>query len=135
MPKLSTRSIKRLQVVHPKLRKVVEKAIVNCAVDFEVNDISYPLNEGTGYAHSVNLIVMVAGKGQFEIEIYDKICEAMKVAADELQVPISWGGAGDTDIRAFTVAPNSAQIAWIEQQLAELKRPVLEVYRFNFMGD
>lgn len=107
MFKLSTRSLSRLKGVHPDLVKVVHRAIQISTVDFAVLEglrtperqqelvkagASLTLKSRHLTGHAVDLGAMVDGKIRWDWPLYYKIAEAMKDAARDLKVPITWGG-------------------------------------------
>lgn len=120
--KLGTRSKLRLRNVHPKLRAVVERAIEITECDFTVLEglrtekrqkqlvasgasrtmKSYHLKQATGYAHAVDLGAWVGNHVRWDWPLYHKIAEAMKQAAKELDVPLTWGG----DWKSFKDGPH-----------------------------
>jgi len=120
---LSARSLKRLDQVHPDLRRVIQRAILKCRVDFTVLEgvrtperqrqlyaqgrtkpgpkvtwtltSRHVINPDTGYGHAVDL-------APFPIDWsdpakFDAIARAMFDAADELNIPIRWGADWDRD--------------------------------------
>lgn len=105
--KLSTRSLSRLQGVHPDLVKVVERAIEITAVDFMVTEglrtperqaellkagATQTKNSRHLTGHAVDVAAVVDGKVCWSFAPYGKIAQAMKQAAEELGVAIVWGG-------------------------------------------
>lgn len=120
--KLSARSRKNLEGVHPELVKVVERAIQITDVDFMVTEgvrsvarqkqlfnagASTTLNSRHLTGHAVDLAAWVAtapGKGEvrWDWPLYHRIAAAMKVAANELGVSIIWGG----DWKTFKDGPH-----------------------------
>ena len=107
MFKLSTRSLSRLKGVHPDLVKVVHRAIQISTVDFAVLEglrtperqqelvkagASLTLKSRHITGHAVDLGAMVDGKIRWDWPLYYKIAEAMKDAARDLKVSITWGG-------------------------------------------
>jgi len=117
---LGTRSRKNLEGVHPDLVNVVLLAIDRSPVDFGVicgvrtlkqqEDLyaqgrtkpgpivtwtmnsKHLIQEGTGFGHAVDLGAFVAGELRWDWPLYHKIADAMKSAAKELEVNITWGG-------------------------------------------
>ena len=120
--KLGQRSLDRLKGVHPDLVKVVERAIEITTVDFTVlegvraperqkilvdSGASQTLNSRhipgrDGFAKAVDLGAWVDGQVDWSWPLYHKIAKAMKTAAQELGVPIEWGG----DWRTFKDGPH-----------------------------
>ena len=110
--KLSRRSLRRLEGVHPDLRRVVRAAIKTTEVDFGVIEgvrslerqrelkasgasqtlRSRHLRGADGFGHAVDLSAFVGPRVSWEFPLYFKIAEAMRRAAAELEVPIRWGG-------------------------------------------
>ena len=107
MFKLSNKSQSILFGIHPDLRKVVERAIEITPVDFTVIDglrtkerqralvqkgASRTMNSRHLTGHAVDLAAWVNGAISWEWPHYHKIAAAMKQAAQELNIPIEWGG-------------------------------------------
>lgn len=104
---LGKRSKKRLEGVHPDLRKVVERAIEITEVDFTVLEglrtkkrqkklvrigASRTMNSRHLTGHAVDLGAWVDGTVDWSWPLYHKIADAMKDAAEELEVELEWGG-------------------------------------------
>lgn len=104
---LSARSLERLSGVHGDLCAVVRLAIKRTSVDFAVleglreearqkqlvaSGASQTFNSRHLTGHAVDLGAWVAGEIRWDWPLYDKIAEAVKAAADELDVPLEWGG-------------------------------------------
>ncbi len=104
---LSKLSQRRLQGVHPDLVKVVKRAIQITEVDFRVQEglrsvstqkkylaagKSQTMNSRHITGHAVDLVAMIGGRIQWELSLYFRIASAMSKAADELGIPIRWGG-------------------------------------------
>lgn len=107
MYKLSKRSRGKLSGVHPDLVAVVELAITTTEVDFAVIEgvrsldrqhqlynegASKTLNSRHLNGHAVDLMAWVNGEGSWDWQYYHKIAEAMKAAAEELNIDLEWGG-------------------------------------------
>ena len=107
MFKLSAKSLSRLEGVHPDLVKVVHRAIENSTVDFAILEglrtperqqqlvkagASLTLKSRHLTGHAVDLGAIVGGQVRWDWPLYYKISEAMKDAARDLKVPITWGG-------------------------------------------
>ena len=110
----SKRSLKNLQNVHPDLVKVVTAALQLSAVDFAVvegvRDLetqrkyvakgvsktmhSRHLLQPDGYGHAIDLYPYYDGSVQVEAPTSEwrKVAAAMKKAACDLGVSITWGG-------------------------------------------
>ncbi len=131
---LSTRSRAELKGVHPDLIAVVERAIVLTAQDFTVHDgvrtleqqkalvrsgASKTLNsrhlvKPDGYGHAVDLVPWIGGKPRWEWKPIYLIALAVRRAAVEQGVGLTWGGVWD---RRLTDLPETA--AGIEAAVKE----------------
>lgn len=110
--KLGTRSLERLEGVHPDLVKIVKRAIELTTVDFTVLEglrsvsrqrelvdkgASQTMNSRhikapNGYGHAVDLGAWIDGDVSWDWKYYHKIAEAVADAAKELRIPVEWGG-------------------------------------------
>lgn len=104
---LCARSCERLQGLHPDLVKVVERSIQITPIDFTVLEglrtkarqeqlfkagASWTMNSRHLTGHAVDLGAWLDNQVDWSWPLYDKIAQAMKQAADELDVSIIWGG-------------------------------------------
>jgi len=109
---LGINSQKNLDGVKPNLVEVVQRAIKITKVDFSVLDgvraieeqlefvrtgashtmRSYHLLQDDGFGHAVDLVPYIAGKSRWEMAPCCKIADAIRQAADELDVNVKWGG-------------------------------------------
>jgi peptidoglycan L-alanyl-D-glutamate endopeptidase CwlK len=109
--KLSSRSLDRMQGVHPDLVNVVLRAIKITEVDFGVTEgmrtiekqreyvargASKTMNSRHLTGHAVDLVAYVGGAVSWDWPHYHKIAAAMKSAAKEHGVAIVWGGDWST---------------------------------------
>ena len=107
MFQLSRRSLEKLTGVHPDLVAVVERAIEITRVDFTVlegrrsmdrqrelyeSGASKTMNSRHLTGHAVDLGAYVGGSVRWDWPLYNKIADAMTVAAQELNVDLEWGG-------------------------------------------
>lgn len=116
---LSERSLKNLEGVHPDLVRVVKTALKLSTVDFVVIEglrtverqkqlvaqgasttmNSRHLKAKNGFGHAVDIVPLLDTDGDGDKEIswhwphYDRIKEAMMLAASAEKVSIEWGGA------------------------------------------
>lgn len=122
--RLGRRSKQRLKGVHPDLVRVVKRAIEITEVDFTVLEgmrtlerqrelvnkgASKTMNSRHLTGHAVDLGAWVDGTISWDWPHYHKIADAMKQAAEELSVAISWGGDWD----GFPDGPHF-QLSWKE---------------------
>lgn len=115
--KLGSRSLQRLQGVHPDLVKVVKRAIEISPVDFTVTEglrtlerqkelfakgASKTMRSRHLTGHAVDISPLVGGKVSWDWKYYYPMADAMKQAAKELGVNIEWGG----DWKTFKDGPH-----------------------------
>lgn len=104
---LDDRSLKRLEGVHPDLIKVIQKAAEITTVDFIVTEglrslerqkkllaagASQTLKSRHLTGHAVDLAVKVDGEVRWDWPLYDKLAVIVKEAAEQVEVPLEWGG-------------------------------------------
>lgn len=104
---LGKRSRQRLEGVHPDLIRVVERAIELTPVDFTVLEglrtlerqrelyaagASMTMRSRHLTGHAVDLGAYVAGEVRWDWPLYHRMADALKAAAQELDIPIEWGG-------------------------------------------
>lgn len=113
--KLGTRSLQSLSGVHPDMVAVVKRAIEITGVDFTVIEGIRHINRQrellkAGKSTTMNsrhitghAVDMVPWPVDWEdLERFEIMSEAMKEAAEELDIPIVWGG----DWKSFYDAPH-----------------------------
>lgn len=104
----SERSLNNLAGVHPDLQAVTRRALELTEVDFTVIDgrrtkaeqremvrkgASRTMNSRHLTGHAIDFMALDAnGKGTWDWPYYVQVAEAFKQAADELGIPIVWGG-------------------------------------------
>lgn len=117
MFRLSTRSLANLHGVHPDLVAVVRLAIELTPVDFIVTEghrssqrqaalmqqgKTQTLNSRHLTGHAVDVAALVDGSVNWDMANYRQIAAAMKNAAQQLNIPIEWGG----DWKSFKDGPH-----------------------------
>ena len=113
--KLGTRSMQSLSGVHPDLVAVVKRAIEITGVDFTVIEgirsinrqrelykagKSTTMNSRHITGHAVDMVPYPVDWN--DLERFETMAKAMKLAAEELDIPIVWGG----DWKSFYDAPH-----------------------------
>jgi peptidoglycan L-alanyl-D-glutamate endopeptidase CwlK len=114
---LSSRSLSRLEGVHPDLVRVVKKAAAMSDLDFTVLEglrtvdrqkqlvkqgASKTLNSRHITGHAVDLAPLIDGKVSWDWPLYHRLAKIIKAAAADENVPITWGG----DWRTFKDGPH-----------------------------
>jgi peptidoglycan L-alanyl-D-glutamate endopeptidase CwlK len=104
---LSARSLANLEGVHPDLVRVVKLAITLTPIDFVVIEglrtkerqrqlvnagASRTMNSRHIIGQAVDLAAYVDGEIRWDWPLYPRIAVAMKAAAQELGVKMTWGG-------------------------------------------
>jgi len=112
---LGAKSIAELNGVHPKLISVVKRAIEISDQDFSVHDglrtveeqreyvrrgVSQTMNsmhrqQADGYGHAVDLVPWINGQLRWEWPPIYVIATAVRQAAGELNVALTWGAVWD----------------------------------------
>lgn len=126
--RLDAASERRLEGVHPDLQRVVRRAAAITGVRFVVTEGARTLARQRqlvakgasqtlrsrhlpggrlNLAHAVDLAAKVGGSIRWDWPLYERLAEAMKQAADDVGVPIEWGG----DWRSFRDGPHF-QLPW-----------------------
>jgi len=147
--KLSQRSIDRMEGVDQRLVDCVLRAIELSEVDFGVTQGLRTIEEQEALVAkgasktmkskhidglAVDLMAYVGGRGCWELNVYDEIADAMKAAAQELDVPIRWGAAWHiSDIREWEGTMEEAMNAYVDTRRAEGKRPFIDAPHFEIM--
>lgn len=120
MTELTQRDRQRLAGVHPDLVRVIERA--RTYADFVVTEglrtterqrqlvaagASKTMNSRHLTGHAVDLAALVSGQVRWDWPLYDALGKAVKRAAVECGVPITWGG----DWPKFRDGPHF-ELAW-----------------------
>jgi len=105
--KLSNRSLAKLSGVHPDLVAIVKKCIEITDIDFGVicgmrtqeqqkalleAGKSTTMHSRHLTGHAVDLVVYIGADIVWDMQYYIHLSEQMKKAANELGLPIEWGG-------------------------------------------
>ena len=117
-----SRSLGRLEGIHPDLRKVMDRAIATTDIDFTVlegmrtmsrqrklvaSGASRTLRSRHLTGHAVDIAPLVDGKVSWDWPIYHCLAPTIKKAAQDVGVKIEWGG----DWRSFKDGPHW-QLSW-----------------------
>jgi len=119
---LGSRSLSRLEGVHPDLVRVVKKAAAMSDLDFTVLEglrtvdrqkqlvkqgASKTLNSRHITGHAVDLAPMIGGKVSWDWPLYHRLTKIVKAAAADEKVSLTWGG----DWRTFKDGPHW-ELSW-----------------------
>ena len=153
--KLSSRSLGKLEGVHPDMVNTVKRAIELTKVDFGVTYGVRTLEEqeklykagrsqtmkskhliqGDGYSHAVDLVAYFGSNVSWELNVYDNICDAMAEAARQIGCAIKWGAAwSEGDIRTYPGTAEDAMNAYIDLRRSQGRRPFIDAPHFELMA-
>lgn len=152
--KLSSRSLGKLEGVHPDMVNTVKRAIELTKVDFGVTYGVRTLEEqeklyksgrsqtmkskhliqDSGYSHAVDLVAYDGSNVVWELNVYDDICDAMAEAAKEIGAAIKWGAAwSEGDIRSYEGTAEEAMNAYIDLRRSQGRRPFIDGPHFELI--
>ena len=147
--KLSKRSLGRLEGVNPDLVAVVKRAIEIYKVDFGVTEGLRTVETQRQYVaagksqtmkskhlagRAVDLVAYVGGSVSWELNLYDDIAKAMRVAAIEHDVAIKWGAAWSVgDIREYDGSMAEAMNEYIDLRRSQGRRPFIDGPHFEMI--
>lgn len=145
--KLSKRSLSRLEGVDHKLQDVVRLAITMTRVDFGVIEgvrsierqrelvaagASQTMKSRHLTGDAVDLMAYIGSRGSWELKLYDDIADAMKAAAQELDVPITWGAAWHIpDITTWDGSMQDAMDSYVDLRRSQGRRPFIDGPHFQ----
>ena len=146
---LSQRSLDRLEGVDERLVKIVSRAIQITDTDFGViqglrteeeqkalveKGASKTMKSKHLEGLAVDLMAYIDGRGSWELNVYDKIAEAMQQAATEESVDIRWGAAWHiSDLRGWTGTMEEAMNDYIDTRRSQGRRPFIDAPHFELM--
>jgi peptidoglycan L-alanyl-D-glutamate endopeptidase CwlK len=144
---LSKRSHDRLFGVNPRLVAVVNTAIGITKVDFGVTEGLRTRETQEAYVKAgksqtmdskhltglaVDLVAFVNGAVSWELNLYDDIAEAMRIAAREHDLPLRWGAAWNiADIRRWDGSMEAAMTYYIDERRRMNRRPFIDAPHFE----
>ena len=145
--KLSERSLSRLEGVEDSMRAVTELAIEYTKVDFGVTcglrtieeqkalveaGASQTMNSKHIPGLAVDVVAYIGPRVSWEVNLYDDIADAFKIAAIELGTGIRWGAAWHIpDIREWNGTMEEAMNAYVDLRRSEGKRPFIDAPHFE----
>ena len=147
--KLSQRSLNNLEGVDNRLVDVVQIAIRVTRIDFGVIEglrtverqrelvakgASKTMNSKHIKGHAVDLLAYIGSRGSWELNLYDDIADAMRLAAIEVDVPVRWGGAWNVpDIRDWDSTMQDAMNHYVDTRRSQGRRPFIDAVHFELM--
>jgi hypothetical protein len=149
MFKLSKRSISRLEGVDEQLVACVHRAIQVTKIDFGVTEglrsvqrqqqlvdagASKTMNSKHIKGRAVDLVAYLGPRVSWEINLYDDIADAMKLAALENEVTIRWGAAWNVyDLSNFMGSCEDAMNYYIDTRRSQNRRPFIDAPHFELI--
>jgi peptidoglycan L-alanyl-D-glutamate endopeptidase CwlK len=151
---LSSRSLGKLEGVHPDMVAVVKRAIELTDVDFgvtygvrtlaEQEELynsgrsqtmkSKHLIQDDGYSHAVDLVAYDGSDVVWEINVYDNIADAMAQAANEVGCKIKWGAAWSVgNIAEYVGTMEDAMNEYVDLRRSQSRRPFIDGPHFELM--
>lgn len=151
---LSTRSLGRLEGVHPAMADTVKMAIKRTKIDFGVtcglrtvdeqkrlvaSGRSQTMNskhipQADGMSHAVDLVAYDGPSPVWELNMYDDICDAMAAAAREVGCKIKWGAAwSEGSITDYSGSAEDAMNAYVDLRRGQGRRPFIDAPHFELM--
>ena len=147
--KLSKRSLGNLEGVDDRLIDVVMCAIKVTRTDFGVIEgvrsverqrelvakgASKTMNSKHIKGHAVDLMAYIGTRASWELNLYDDIADAMRLAAIEVDVPIRWGAAWNVpDIRDWDSTMQDAMDFYVDTRRSQGRRPFIDGPHFELM--
>ena len=145
--KLGTRSLQKLEGVHPDLVAVVSRAIEISDQDFSVicglrtveeqkalvaKGASQTMKSKHLEGNAVDLMAWVDG-GRWELNLYDEIADAMLKAAKELGVTLRWGAAWHKNLNDWNGTAEDLMNEYIDLRRSQGKRPFIDAPHFELV--
>jgi peptidoglycan L-alanyl-D-glutamate endopeptidase CwlK len=147
--KLSSKSLKKLEGVDPKLVAVVKRAIEITKIDFAVTEglrsvatqkkfvaagKSQTMNSKHITGDAVDLVAHIGSNVSWELNLYDDIADAMKQAATEQGVALKWGAAWNVpNICEWKGTMEEAMNFYVDTRRREGKRPFIDGPHFELI--
>jgi len=147
--KLSDRSLSRLEGVDERMVRVVKTAITVSKIDFGVicglrtveeqrelvaKGASQTMKSKHIDGLAVDLMAYIGGRASWELNLYDDIADAMKIAADEENVQVRWGAAWHiNDLREWDSSMQDAMNEYIDLRRSQGRRPFIDGPHFELM--
>jgi peptidoglycan L-alanyl-D-glutamate endopeptidase CwlK len=144
---LSDRSKSRLVGVEPKLIALTELAIEYTKIDFGVtcgmrtvaeqqelvdSGASQTMDSKHISGQAVDVVAYIGSRITWELNVYDNVADAFKIAAIETDTPIRWGAAWHIpDIRELGGTMEEAMNAYVDLRRRQGRRPFIDAPHFE----
>lgn len=144
---LSDRSKSRLVGVEPKLIALTELAIEYTKIDFGVtcgmrtvaeqqelvdSGASQTMDSKHISGQAVDVVAYIGSRITWELNVYDNVADAFKIAAIETDTPIRWGAAWHIpDIREWGGTMEEAMNAYVDLRRRQGRRPFIDAPHFE----
>lgn len=145
---LDNLSLSHLRGVHPDLVKVVQKCAADVPMPFTfgvsqglrtheqqkqyvAQGRSQTMNSRHLDGHAVDLVVLVANKMCWDWPLYYQLADAMRIAAIDTRVPVTWGGSWDTEISDWSQDAEHESAAYVARAHAAGKRGFVDGPHFE----
>lgn len=144
---LSDRSKSRLEGIEPKLIALTELAIDYTKIDFGVtcgmrtvaeqqelvdSGASQTMDSKHISGQAVDVVAYIGPRISWELNLYDDIADAFKIAAIETDTPIRWGAAWHIpDIREWGGTMEEAMNAYVDLRRRQGRRPFIDAPHFE----
>jgi peptidoglycan L-alanyl-D-glutamate endopeptidase CwlK len=144
---LSDRSKSRLEGIEPKLIALTELAIDYTKIDFGVtcgmrtvaeqqelvdSGASQTMDSKHISGQAVDVVAYIGSRITWELNVYDDIADAFKIAAIETDTPIRWGAAWHIpDIREWGGTMEEAMNAYVDLRRRQGRRPFIDAPHFE----
>ncbi len=143
---LGSKSLKELEGVNASLIKVVKRAIELTAQDFSVHDgirtieeqkklvergASKTMNSRHLSGNAVDLVPFINGRLRWEWEPIYIIADAMRSAANEIDIPLRWGGCWDVTFTDTDAPPEDLVEDYVARRRGAGKRAFIDGPHFE----
>jgi peptidoglycan L-alanyl-D-glutamate endopeptidase CwlK len=143
---LSTRSLRNLNGVSTDLQNVVKRAIDITTIDFGVIEglrtverqkelvakgASQTMNSRHILGEAVDVLAYLGSRGSWELNLYDDIADAFRIAGKQIGVGIRWGGAWNIPDITQHDSCSWMMEGYIDFARSRGKRPFIDAVHFE----
>jgi peptidoglycan LD-endopeptidase CwlK len=147
MFRLSNRSLSKLEGVDTSLVNVVKRAIELTKVDFGVSEglrtierqkelVAKGASQTMASKHiegrAVDLVAYIGSRVSWELNLYDDIADAIRLAAIDQNISIRWGAAWHVDdICEWEGVMEEAMNGYVDLRRSQGRRPFIDAPHFE----